>query len=60
MAGCDDHLVFSNHSPREKIVKFYTDDMILDKVLASNGQRVAEQHWYGCQGLRVLVKFRDS
>jgi len=37
MAGCDDHLVFSNHSSREKMVKLYTDDMILDKVLAPNG-----------------------
>ena len=34
MAGCDDHLVFSNHSSREKMVKLYTDDMVLDKVHA--------------------------
>ena len=34
MAGCDDHLVFSYHSSREKMVKLYTDDMVLDKVLA--------------------------
>ena len=33
MAGCDDHLVFF------KMVKLYTDDMVLDKVLASKVTR---------------------
>ena len=37
MAGCDDHLVLSKYFSREKIVKFYTDEMVLDNVLASNG-----------------------
>jgi len=32
MAGCDDYLVFANYSSNEKMVKLYTDDMILDTV----------------------------
>jgi len=32
MAGCDDYLVFSNHSSNEKTVALYQDDMVLLKV----------------------------
>ena len=37
MADCDDHLVFSNHSSRVKMVKLKTDDMVWDEVLAPDG-----------------------
>jgi len=46
MAGCDDYLVFSNHSSNEKMVALYEGDMILPKVdgWINNTDMVAEAY----------------